>query len=71
MKQRTNKTIHFIAHSKWSLLMLKITHIFTLVKDKDPKVKVGDYVTISKYKNIFTKGYSWDLYLKYLWIKIL
>ena len=48
MKQWTNKTIHFIAHSKWSLLMLKITHIFTLVKDKDPKVKVGDYVTISK-----------------------
>ena len=24
---------------------------------KDPKSKVGDYVRISKYKNIFTKGY--------------
>ena len=26
-------------------------------KDKDPKFKVGDYVRISKYKNIFAKGY--------------
>ena len=24
---------------------------------KDPKFKVGDHVRISKYKNIFTKGY--------------
>ena len=28
------------------------------VNDKDPKFKVGDYVRISKYKNIFAKGYS-------------
>ena len=28
------------------------------VKDKDPKFKVGDYVRISKYKNIFAKGYT-------------
>ena len=27
------------------------------VNDKDPKFKVGDHVRISKYKNIFTKGY--------------
>ena len=27
------------------------------VNDKDPKFKVGDYVKISKYKNIFAKGY--------------
>ena len=27
------------------------------VNNKDPKFKVGDYVKISKYKNIFTKGY--------------
>ena len=27
------------------------------VNDKDPKIKVGDYVRISKYKNIFAKGY--------------
>ena len=26
--------------------------------DKDPKLKVGDYVRISKYKNIFAKGYT-------------
>ena len=25
--------------------------------DKDPKFKVGDYVRIFKYKNIFAKGY--------------
>ena len=28
------------------------------VNDKDPKFKVGDYVRISKYKNIFAKGYT-------------
>ena len=25
--------------------------------DKDPEIKVGDHVKISKYKNIFAKGY--------------
>ena len=28
------------------------------VNDKDPKFKVGDHVIISKYKNIFAKGYT-------------
>ena len=28
------------------------------VNDKDPKFKVGDYVRISKYKNIFAKVYA-------------
>ena len=28
------------------------------VNDKDPKFKVGDYVRISKYKNIFANGYT-------------
>ena len=28
------------------------------VNDKDPKFKVGDRVRISKYKNIFDKGYT-------------
>ena len=28
------------------------------VNDKDPKYKVGDHVKISKYKNIFAKGYT-------------
>ena len=27
------------------------------VNDKDPKFKAGDQVRISKYKNIFAKGY--------------
>ena len=31
------------------------------VNDKDPKFKVGDHVRISKYKNIFAKGYMSDL----------
>ena len=26
--------------------------------EKDPKLKVGDHVKISKYKNIFAKGYA-------------
>ena len=41
--------------------MLKIIHILTLLKkliNKDPRFKVGDHVRISKYKNIFAKGYS-------------
>ena len=28
------------------------------VNDKDPKFKVNDYVRVSKYKNIFAKGYT-------------
>ena len=28
------------------------------VNDKDPKFKLGDYVRISKYRNIFVKGYT-------------
>ena len=28
------------------------------VNDNDPKFKVGDHVRISKYKNIFVKGYA-------------
>ena len=28
------------------------------VNDKDPKFKVGNHIRISKYKNIFTKGYT-------------
>ena len=27
------------------------------INDKDPKFKVGNHVRISKYKNIFAKGY--------------
>ena len=28
------------------------------VNDKEPKFKVSDHVRISKYKNIFAKGYT-------------
>ena len=28
------------------------------INDKDPKFKIGDIVRISKYKNIFAKGYT-------------
>ena len=28
------------------------------INDKDPKFKVGNQVRISKYKNIFAKGYT-------------
>ena len=28
------------------------------VNDKDPKFKIDDHVRISKYKNIFAKGYT-------------
>ena len=27
------------------------------ISDKDPKFKIGDFVTISKHKNVFAKGY--------------
>ena len=28
------------------------------VNDKDPKFKIGDHIRISKYTNIFAKGYT-------------
>ena len=28
------------------------------INNKDPKFKIGDFVRISKYKNIFAKGYT-------------
>ena len=31
------------------------------VNNKDPKFKVGDHVWISKYKNVFAKGYTPNL----------
>ena len=31
------------------------------LNDKDPKFKVGDHVRISKYKNVFAKGYTPNL----------
>ena len=56
-----NTIINIIEQLKWSLLKLKNnTYIDSIkeVDDKDPKFKVGDRVRISKYKNIFAKGYT-------------
>ena len=52
--------IHIIEQLRSNLLMLKIIHILILRKklNKDPKFKVDDHVRISKYKNIFAKGYT-------------
>ena len=36
----------------------KFINICKEVNDKDPKFKIGDHVRISKYKNIFAKGYT-------------
>ena len=33
------------------------------VNDNDPKFKVGDHVRISKYKNIFAKGYAEEVFV--------
>ena len=51
-----------IEQSRWNLLML--TYWYTYidfekeVNDRDPRFKVSDHVRISKYKNIFAKGYK-------------
>ena len=50
-------TIHITEQSKWTLLMLHINNTY-INADKEPKFKVGDHVRISKYKNIFAKGYT-------------
>ena len=38
---------------KWSTCITSSKEI----KDKNPKFKIGDTVRVSKYKNIFAKGY--------------
>ena len=39
------------------------------VNDKDPKLKVVDHVRISKYKNIFAKGYTPNWYEEFFVVK--
>ena len=39
------------------------------INNKDPKFKVGEHVRISKYKNIFTKGYMPNWSEEYLLLK--
>ena len=43
--------------------MLKVIFLLNIMKNlvsnkKDPKFKVSEHVMISKYKNIFAKGYT-------------
>ena len=42
--------------------------------EKDPKFKVGDHVRISKYKNIFAKGYTpnWfeEIFVVFRWLML-
>ena len=40
------------------LQMILLLNTMKIQIKKNPKFKVGDYVRISKYKNIFAKGYS-------------
>ena len=46
-----NTIIHIIEQLRWRNFIKE-------VNDKDPKLKVDDHVRISKYKNIFAKGYT-------------
>ena len=41
------------------------------LNDKDSKFIIGDIVRISKYKNIFAKGCTWNWPVKVLWLKML
>ena len=57
-----NTIIHIIEQLKLNQMMLEITCIYIdsskKFNDKDPKLKVCDHVRISKYRNIFGKGYT-------------
>ena len=53
-----NTAKHIIEQLKWSLLDNTYIDSIKEVNDKDSKFKVGDHVRISKYKNIFAKGYT-------------
>ena len=61
-----NTIIHTIEQLRWNQLMLRIIHNNSMElprsNDKDPKFKVSGHVRISKFKNIFAKGYtpSWS-----------
>ena len=38
--------------------MTQIVYLYKENNEKDPEFKIGDHVRISKYKNIFGKGYT-------------
>ena len=37
--------------------LVGVKHTSREINDKDPKLRIGDIVRTSKYKNIFAKGY--------------
>ena len=54
-----NNAVHKLL--KWNLLKLRVILMPNITKNlikKNPKFKVGDNVRISKYKNVFAKGYT-------------
>ena len=38
-------------------LVIMLNTLYSNSNDKDPEFQVGDHVRISKYRNIFAKGY--------------
>ena len=53
-----NDTYHRTIKMKPIDVKDNIDNIDKEVNDKNPKFKVGDHVGISKYKNVFAKGYK-------------
>ena len=54
-----NNTYHRTIKMKpIDVMGIDVINIDKEVNDKDPKFEVGDHVRISKYKNIFPKGYT-------------
>ena len=63
-----NTRIHIIETIKMKPIDVKDNTYINVgkeVNDKDPKFKVGDHVRISKYKCIFSKGYTPKLVLNF------
>ena len=52
-----NATIHIIQMKPVDVKGNTYIKFVQEVNDKDPKFQVGDHIRISKYKNIFAKGY--------------
>ena len=57
--KKYNNAFHSTIKMKPVDLKSSIYFVFSVEKnDNDPKFEVGDHVRISKYKNIFAKGYA-------------
>ena len=63
---KVDDTVHKYNNTKHRTIKMKLTDVKDNtyidfdkeVNDNDPKFKVDDHVGISKYKNIFAKGYT-------------